>query len=217
MTTPRDLLLTTLEVASSRLPGQGDLSLALAGGELIDLLNARAAALDGDHIVPDESGAVDDRLLNEASAALVRQAPYESVEDWLWRRGRGLAAVYLTALKEEGQITRRRRSRWTPFGTGRTVLTDTPARRSARERWTSNEPVLASLGTTLGIRDQERQQHQEDPQDRPDQQLGSPPDVADEAVETVLAVVHNAVRDLEAERQRRSIEDAAFDNIWRGQ
>lgn len=164
MTTPRDLLITTLDVASSRLPGQGDLSLALAGGELIDLLNARAAVLDGDRIVPDESGAVDDRLLNEASAALVRQAPYESVEDWLWRRGRGLAAVYLTDLKSEGQITRRRRSRWAPFGSGRTVLTDTPARRSARERWTSNEPVLASLGTAIGIRDQEHRQDEQDQQ-----------------------------------------------------
>ncbi|MEU0523223.1 GOLPH3/VPS74 family protein [Streptomyces niveus] len=211
MTTPRDLLITTLDVASSRLPGQGDLSLALAGGELIDLLTARAAELDGDRIVPDESGAVDDRLLNEASAAVVRQAPYESVEDWLWRRGRGLAAVYLTDLKSQGQITRRRRSRWAPFGGDRIVLTDTPARRSARERWTSDEPVLASLGTAIGIRDQEHQQ------DEQDQQLESLPDVADEAVETVLATVHNAVRDLEAERQRRSIEDAAFDNIWRGQ
>ncbi|MFC9606415.1 GPP34 family phosphoprotein [Streptomyces niveus] len=211
MTTPRDLLITTLDVASSRLPGQGDLSLALAGGELIDLLNARAVVLDGDRIVPDESGAVDDRLLNEASAALVRQAPYESVDDWLWRRGRGLAAVYLTDLRSEGQITRRRRSRWAPFGGDRTVLSDTPARRSARERWTSNEPVLTSLGTAIGIRDQEHRQ------DEQEQQLERLPDVADEAVETVLATVHNAVRDLEAERQRRSIEDAAFDNIWRGQ
>ncbi|WP_405817738.1 GPP34 family phosphoprotein [Streptomyces sp. NBC_00838] len=209
MTTPRDLLITTLEVASSRLPEQGDLSLALAGGELIDLLNARAAGLDGDRIVPDESGAVDDRLLNEASAALVRQAPYEPVEDWLWRRGRGLAAVYLMALKSEGQITRRR-SRWAPFGGSRTVLTDTPARRSARERWESKEPVLGSLGATIRIREPEHPQGQED------QQADSPPDVADEAVESVLAAVHNAVRDLEAERQRRSIEDAAFDNIWRG-
>ncbi|MFB8351376.1 GOLPH3/VPS74 family protein [Streptomyces niveus] len=214
MTTPRDLLITTLDVASSRLPGQGDLSLALAGGELIDLLTAGAAELDGDRIVPDESGAVDDRLLNEASAAVVRQAPYESVEDWLWRRGRGLAAVYLTDLKSQGQITRRRRSRWAPFGGDRIVLTDTPARRSARERWTSDEPVLASLGTAIGIRDQE---HRQDEREQQDQQLESLPDVADEAVETVLATVHNAVRDLEAERQRRSIEDAAFDNIWRGQ
>ncbi|TXL87971.1 GPP34 family phosphoprotein [Streptomyces sp. IB2014 016-6] len=211
MTTPRDLLITTLDVASSHLPEQGDLSLALAGGELIDLLNARAAGLDGDRVVPDGSGAVDDHLLNEASAALARQAPYESVEDWLWRRGRGLAAVYLAALKSEGEITWRRRSRWAPFGSSRAVLTDTPARRSARERRTSDEPVLASLGTAIGIRDQERRQ------DQRDQRLESPPDVADEAVETVLATVHNAVRDLEAERQRRSIEDAAFDNIWRGQ
>lgn len=204
MTTPRDLLITTLEVASGHLPGQGDLSLALAGAELIDLMDAGAAALDGDQIVPDGNGTADDRLLNEASAALVRQAPYESVEDWLWRRGRGLAGAYLTALRSEGQITRQRRSRWFPFGSGRSVLIDTPARRSALERWASDEPVLASLGTAVGIGDRRQ---------RPD----SLPDVADEAVATVLATVHNAVRDLEAERQRRSIEDAAFDNIWRGE
>lgn len=202
MTTPRDLLIATLEVAPSRLPGQGDLSLALAGGELIDLLDTHVAALDDDHVVPGENRAVGDSLLNEASAALTRQAPYESIEDWLWRRGRGLAAVYLTALRSEGQITRQRRSRRISLGAGRTVLTDTPARRAALERWTSNEPVLASLGTAVGIRDQ---------------QLEGPPDVADEAVATVLAAVHDALRDLEAERQRRSIEDAAFDNVWRGE
>jgi hypothetical protein len=32
----------------------------------------------------------------------------------------------------------------------------------------------------------------------------------------VLAAVHQAVTELAAERQRRSIETAAFDNIWRG-
>ncbi|MYS50602.1 GPP34 family phosphoprotein, partial [Streptomyces sp. SID6013] len=31
-----------------------------------------------------------------------------------------------------------------------------------------------------------------------------------------LAAVHDAVVELAATRQRRSIEEAAFDNIWRG-
>ncbi|WP_329386085.1 GOLPH3/VPS74 family protein [Streptomyces sp. NBC_01716] len=206
MTTPRDLLITTLGMASGDLPGQGDLSLALAGAELIDLLNAGVATLEDDRVVPGETvpgedGAISDRLLNEASSALTRQAPYETVEDWLWRRGGGLAAEYLAALRSEGLITQRRRSRWIPFGTSRLVLTVSPARRSALDRWTSNEPVLASLGTALRIRDEPE----------------GPPGAADEPTAAVLAAVHNALRDLEAERQRRSIEQAAFDNIWRGE
>lgn len=201
MTTPRDLLITTLEVASARPPGAGDLSLALAGAELIDLLDARAAALEDDRIVPGESRAISDPLLNEAASRLVRQAPYETVEDWLWRRGRGLAAAYLAALTSEEQITRQHRSRRLPFGGGRSVLADTPARSSALERWTSDEPVLGWLGAAVGLRDQRRE---------------DPLEVAGEAVATVLAAVDNALRDLEAERQRRSIEEAAFDNVWRG-
>lgn len=201
MTTPRDLLITTLEVASARPPGAGDLSLALAGAELIDLLDARAAALEDDRIVPGESRAISDPLLNEAAARLVRQAPYETVEDWLWRRGRGLAAGYLAALTSEEQITRQHRSRRLPFGGGRSVLADTPARGSALERWTSDEPVLGWLGAAVGLRDQRGE---------------DPLEVAGEAVATVLAAVDNALRDLEAERQRRSIEEAAFDNVWRG-
>ncbi|MFD3519307.1 GPP34 family phosphoprotein [Streptomyces sp. NPDC058653] len=202
MTTPRDLLISTLEVASARPPGEGNLSLALAGAELIDLLRERAATLEDDRVVPGEAGASGDRLLNEASSAFVPEAPYETVEDWLWRRGRGLAAVYLRVLRSEGGVTQRRRSRWIPFGAGQLVLTDTPDRRAALDRRTSNEPVLASLGTALGINRQ---------------RFEDLPDVDDEPVATVLSAVHNALRDLEAERQRRSIEQAAFDNIWRGQ
>ncbi|MET4923812.1 GPP34 family phosphoprotein [Streptomyces sp. PSRA5] len=202
MNTPRDLMIMTLEVASDRPPGKGDLSLALAGAELIDLLTARAVTLADERIVPGDRRAIGERLLDEASASLARQAPYETIEDWLWRRGRGLADVHLKALWDEGQLTRRRRSRWMPFGGGRTVSADTPARRSALERWTSDEPVLASLGAAVGIRDQP---------------LEAPPDVADEAEATVLDAVRGALRDLEAERQKRSIEQAAFDNVWRGQ
>ncbi|MEV4443030.1 GPP34 family phosphoprotein, partial [Streptomyces sp. NPDC049577] len=41
--------------------------------------------------------------------------------------------------------------------------------------------------------------------------------VDDEAVETVLAAVGDALMELQAVRQRRAVEDAAFDNIWRGE
>lgn len=207
MTTPRDLLITALDAASDPPPGAGDLSLALAGAELIDLLGAGAVTLEVEHIVPGGASATGDVLLDEAAAQLVRQAPYETVEDWLWRRGRGLAAAYLTVLTSEGQLTREHRARRISLGSGRTVPADTPARRSALERWSSNEPVLVSLGTAVGLRG-------ERPQNPP---LGDPSVAeSDEAVATVLAVVHDAVRDLEAERQRRSIEEAAFDNVWRG-
>ncbi|MFD7694146.1 hypothetical protein [Streptomyces sp. NPDC059805] len=38
----------------------------------------------------------------------------------------------------------------------------------------------------------------------------------DDALSTVLASVGDAVAELEAVRLRRGVEDAAFDNIWRG-
>ncbi|MFE3630330.1 GPP34 family phosphoprotein, partial [Streptomyces goshikiensis] len=38
----------------------------------------------------------------------------------------------------------------------------------------------------------------------------------DDTTATVLAAVNDALMELEAVRQRRAIEDAAFDNIWRG-
>ncbi|MGI5398279.1 GOLPH3/VPS74 family protein [Streptomyces sp. CA-135486] len=201
MTTPRDLLIVAIDMASSRPPERGDLSLALAGAELIELLDAQAVALEGDHIVPGYRPAMADRLLEEAASSLVRQAPYESVGDWLWRRGRGLSAAYLAVLEAEGQLTRGRRRRWGLSRTGETELADSPARRLAAERWTSGEPILAALAAAVGI---------------DDKRTGISASVADDAVATVLAAVHDAVRELEAERQRRAIEEAAFDNIWRG-
>lgn len=202
MTTPRDLMITALDVAPSRPLERGDMSLALAGAELIDLLAAQAVALDGDDIVPGYRSAPADRLLGEAESALVRQAPYESVEDWLWRRGRGLSAEYLAALEAEGQLTRQHR-RWMFFRSGRTVLVDSPDRRLAAGRWASDEPVLAALAEAVGVRG-----------GRP----GESPSVADDdEVATVLATVGDALTELEAVRQRRAIEDAAFDNVWRGE
>ncbi|MFF1680119.1 GPP34 family phosphoprotein [Streptomyces sp. NPDC058256] len=200
MTTPRDLLIITMDVSSGRSVEQGNLSLALAGAELIDLIEAQVLTLDGDGIVPAAPRTMGDRLLDEAAASLTRQAPYESIEDWLWRRGRDLAAAYLAALEAEGQVDRPRH-RWNPIRTGPAVWGDASARRRAADRWTSGEPVLAGLAAAAGIRDE------------PTEEVTG---LADEAVVTVLAAVHDAVTELEAVRQRRSIENAAFDNIWRG-
>ncbi|MER5682880.1 GPP34 family phosphoprotein [Streptomyces sp. NPDC002205] len=203
MTTPQDLLIVALDVVPSRPVEQGDLSLALAGAEVIDLIDAQALTLDDDRIVPSAAWTLADHLLDEAASSLVRQMPYESVEDWLWRRGRGLSSAYLAALEAEGQVTRQH-GRWSPARTARTArttLVDSPARRHAADRWTSGEPVLAVLAAAVGIRELPAEDS---------------PSVADDAVETVLAAVNNAVMELEAVRQRRAIEDAAFDNIWRG-
>ncbi|MGW1142406.1 GPP34 family phosphoprotein, partial [Streptomyces zhihengii] len=45
---------------------------------------------------------------------------------------------------------------------------------------------------------------------------GLPPGLGDESVTAVVAAVHDAVMELEAVRQRRTIENAAFANVWRG-
>jgi hypothetical protein len=200
MTTARDLLITAMDVDPERPVGQGDLSLALAGAEVIDLLAADAVLLDGDRLVPAPERTTDDRLLAEAASSLVRQVPYEPVEDWLWRRGRGLAAVHLAALEADGQLTRQRRRRLS-FGADRVVVVDSPARRRALHRWAADEPVLVSLAAAVGI---------------PAEEGADVPVVTDDAVTTVLAAVNDAVMELEAVRQRRTIENAAFANLWRG-
>ncbi|MFE9885768.1 GPP34 family phosphoprotein [Streptomyces scopuliridis] len=207
MTTPRDLMITAMDVAPSP-PVAGELSLALAGAELIDLLTAEAIRLEDDRIVPAHRPALADRLLDQAATSLAREAPYESVADWLWRRGRGLAPAYLAALEADGQLTRRRR-RGLPFRTGRMVPVDSPDRRRAADRWASHEPVLTALATAVGI-------PARDKGDTGDRRAEEAPGVPDDAVETVLVAVNEALIELEAVRQRRSIEQAAFDNIWRG-
>ncbi|MFD6281839.1 GPP34 family phosphoprotein, partial [Streptomyces sp. NPDC060209] len=200
MTTAKDLFIIALHLGPPNRPvGQGDLSLALAGAELIDLVAAHAATLEGDRIVPDRQPTLDDHLLGEAAAALDRQAPYERVEDWLWRRGRELSATYQAALEEDGQLDQGRHGRL-PLGADRVEPADTPSRRQALNRWEENEPVLAALASAVGIRS-----------GRPEDEPG----VEDEAVTTVLAAVSDAVIELEAVRQRRSIENAAFANVWR--
>jgi hypothetical protein len=202
MTTPRDLLITAMDLAASRTLERGDLSLALAGAELVDLLDAQAVTLAGDHIVPSDRRSMTDRMLDEAASSLARQAPYDSVDAWLWRRGRDLTEAYLAVLEAEGQLSRQRHHRWMIFQPTHTVLVDSPARRHAARRYASDEPVLAALAAAAGIGDELTE--------------GSPR-VADEAVATVLAAVQDAVRGLEAERQRRAIDEAAFDNVWRGE
>ncbi|MFF8595391.1 GPP34 family phosphoprotein [Streptomyces sp. NPDC015220] len=200
MSTPRDLMIVALDVAPSRPLERGELSLALAGAEAYDLLRAGAIGLDGERITPRTGPVPHDRLLAEAASSLVRETPYESLPDWLWRRGRGLSSRYLSVLETEGQVTWER-SRWLPFRGGRTVLSDTGARRRAAYRWAADEPVLLALAAAVGIRDE---------------LTPAEPVVTDDAVLTVLAAVHDAVMELDAVRRRRAIEDAAFANVWRG-
>ncbi|MFI1018630.1 GPP34 family phosphoprotein [Streptomyces sp. NPDC020965] len=200
MTTAKDLFIIAMDPGAECSVGQGDLSLALAGAELIDLIGAGTVAVDDDRIVPDAPPALDDRLATEAAAGLIRQTPYERIEDWLWRRGRDLSAAYQAALEEDGELTRRR-SGGSPFGPRRVEPVDTPARRLAVSRWEEREPVLSALAAAVGIG-----------AERSDDEPG----LADEAVTAVVAAVHDAVMELEAVRQRRSIESAAFANLWRG-
>lgn len=200
MTTAKDLFTIATDPGAKNSVGQGDLSLALAGAELIDLIGAEAVGVDADRIVPGVPPAPDDQLMGEAAAALVRQAPYERIEDWLWRRGRDLSAAYQRALEEAGELTPKRGGRLS-FGSERVEPADTPARRRAADRWERKEPVLTALASVVGI-------DGEHPDDEPG--------FDDEAVTTVVAIVHDAVMELEAVRQRRSIENAAFANVWRG-
>jgi hypothetical protein len=200
MTTPQDLFLVSLDVPGEHPVEQGDLSLALAGAELVDLLGAGALTLDGERIVPGPVPATGDRLLDEAAARLVREEPYETVENWLWRRGEGLAAAYRDVLRADGQLTGSHRHWWSGRGGEGDTPADTAARRHAAGRWGSHEPVLTGLAGTLGI--------------EPGRAASTGLD--GEALVTVLATVGDAVTELQAVRERRRIENMAFDNIWRG-
>lgn len=202
MTTAKDLFIITMAPGpehAEHAVGQGDLSLALAGAELIDLIGAEVITVDGDRVVPAAAPTSDDQLLDEAAARLLRQPPYERVEDWLWRRGRDLAAAYQAALEKDGELTPERKGRWS-FGSERVEPVDTPARRRAADRWAEREPVLVVLASVVGVGGG----------------AGDEPGLADDAVTTVVAAVHDAVMELEAVRQRRTIERAAFANLWRG-
>ncbi|MFF2650169.1 GPP34 family phosphoprotein [Streptomyces sp. NPDC058045] len=196
MNTARDLLLISLDRALGAPADQGALSLALAGAELIDLMAAEAVSLQGERIVPGLAPEQEDELLRRAVSSLVREAPYESVDEWLWRRGRGLAAEYVAVCQAEGLVARSAH-RLMP-NPPRTV--ESAARQAAAARHAEGEPVLLALSTAV----------RRDDEPTVDASALSDPVVA------VLAAVGGAELELEGERQRRSIEDAAFDNIWRG-
>ncbi|MFE3408072.1 GPP34 family phosphoprotein [Streptomyces mirabilis] len=200
MTTARDLALITLGMPTDLPVAQGDLSLALAGAEAVDLLENGALSLDGDRMVAGPRVATSDRLLDQVDASLTRREPYETVDDWLWRRGSELAAAYVDDLERAGLVTHPR-GHWFWLGSARPVLADSQARRGAEERRLSGDPVLAALLAAAGI--------------------GADPAEAYEsldadAVTTALAAVGGAVTQLEAVRLRHDIENAAFDNVWRG-
>ncbi|MFG3121851.1 GPP34 family phosphoprotein [Streptomyces sp. NPDC048201] len=200
MTTSQDLLFVTLDVPADRPVEQGDLSLALAAAELLDLLAAQVVTLRDDRIVPVSEHLTGDRLLDGAGAALIRTEPYESAEDWLWRRGDGLSAAYRDALEHEE-----------PSGSGLRRLfrradrsvdrIDSDARRHAAGRWAGHEPLLVGLAAALGIEDTGHE--------------GAAESVKDDRVAVVLAALGEALTELEAVRQRRRIEEDAFDNVWR--
>lgn len=211
MTTPRDLLIVAMDMPSSRTVERGDLSLALAGAELIDLLAAEAAAVDAaGRVVPAYRRALPDPLLDRAGAALLRgPEPHEAVGEWLWRRGRGLSVAYLDALEAEGLLSRERHRHWLLFSSTQVVLVDSAARRRASHRWNADEPVLAALAAAIGVDDR---QHPGEPSAEP------PPEVADKAVAAVLDAVTEAVTELADERRRRArrLDDATADNVRRG-
>jgi hypothetical protein len=226
MTTARDLLTVSMDVPSGRTVERGDLSLALAGAELADLLRLGAATLERDRIVPGHRAHHSDRLLDEAGAAMSRTLPFETVEDWLWRRGRGLFAVYLAAFTDEGRLTRQRQRRWLVFGSSLMVLLDSADRRRAAHRWAADEPVLVALATTVGVSG-----HEPDlPPSPPDPSVGVPPplpgglppdlaaQVPDPAVADVLSAVVHAVAELSEERRRRAnrLKDAHATTLRRG-
>ncbi|MFF9207553.1 MULTISPECIES: GPP34 family phosphoprotein [unclassified Streptomyces] len=200
MTTARDLALVVLGRPADRPVEQGDLSLVLAGAEAIDLLEIGTLTLDGDRVVPGPRVATGDRLLDEAAASLAGHGPHETIEDWLWRRGRNLAAAYVDDLHRTGLFTRPRRH-GLRFWAGQSLLADSPERARAEERRASGERVLHALMGAAG--------------------MGGAPEEAREAptgdaITKVLAAAGDAVTHLEALRLRRDVESAAFDNVWRG-
>ncbi|MFD6415316.1 GPP34 family phosphoprotein [Streptomyces sp. NPDC060194] len=199
MSTAKELFIVAVERGPEDGVGQGDLSLALAGAEVIDLLGAEAVALDGDRIAPRDAGAPGERLLGEAAGQLRRQPPYEAVADWLWRRGRDLAGTYQSALEAEGELARERGGRLS-FGPERVVAADTELRRRAVGRFEAGDAVLTALAAAVGVGEEEDEA----------------PAVGDESVTAVVAAVHDAVMELEAVRQRRTIENTAYANLWRG-
>lgn len=201
MTTARDLLFVAMDMPSTRTLERGDLSLALAGAELIDLLGLGAATLDGEFVLPTGLRDTADPQLDQAAAVLAPVADGETVEDWLWRRGRGLSDAYLAALEADGLLGREERRRFLVLRTSRMVLADSAGRRRAAHRWAADEPVLLALADAVGIAGPP-----------PVPEPGPGPDA------TVVAGVRHAVEELAGERQRRAhrLDDARQTSVRRG-
>ncbi|PSM42930.1 GPP34 family phosphoprotein [Streptomyces dioscori] len=200
MTTARDLAIVALGATPEGPLEQGDLALALAGAEAVDLLAHGALALDGDRMVPRPGLVTDDRLLNRAAGSIVSHEPYETIEQWLWRRGSNLAAAYAEDLQRTGLIDRSR-SRWRRPRFVRTAPDGPLERPCAEERTQSQEAVLTVLLDQLGLVDGHQAVDE---------------DLFEDDVARVLAAVGDAVTQLEAARLKQDVERAAFDNMWRG-
>ncbi|MEU0946454.1 GPP34 family phosphoprotein [Streptomyces canus] len=216
MTTARDLVLVALALPAGALAGQGDLSLAIAGAEAVDLLQSGALRLDGDRMVPGPRVVSDDPLLDRADAALARREPYETVAEWLWRRADDLVPAYADALERAGLVVH-------PHGRGfrllpgRAVPADSQERREAEERRNSGEPVLAGLLAVLGIEGTGIIEGAGDGDSGVGEERSHADDSSlDDVVTIVLAAVGDAVMQLEAVRLGRDVEKGAFDNVWRG-
>ncbi|MFD0053689.1 GPP34 family phosphoprotein [Streptomyces sp. NPDC127168] len=158
---------------------EGDLSLALAAAELVDLTEAQAVLLHGDRLLPAARVETGSPMLIEAASELVRDVPYETVVGWLWRRGSGLAGRYRVAVGDARHLHRQ-------------------AAEAMRD-W--NDPVLAHLAAAAGMRPT--------PSDEASADL-------DHDQIAILGEVHQAVTQLAAERQRRSIERGPSEGILRG-
>ncbi|MFF0478442.1 GPP34 family phosphoprotein [Streptomyces sp. NPDC004284] len=199
MTTARDLALFVLSLPPERAVEQGDLSLALAGAEAVDLLKNGSLALDGDRMAPRSDRGTGDRLLDQALASAVRQQSWQTIQSWLWRRGKDLAETYARDLERTGRLVRPRgQCLW--LGAVRPLRAD-PSERGRVRLLVPGDPVLVALTGFLGIGDFERDTVGD---------AGGDPSVA-----TVLAAVGEAVTELEAVRLRRGVEAEAFDNMWR--
>ncbi|MBO1329992.1 GPP34 family phosphoprotein [Streptomyces sp. VRA16 Mangrove soil] len=204
MTTVRALALLALGPTRERPVDPSDLSLALAGAEVIDLLGHGALTLDDDRMVPAPPVSTGDRLLDLAAASLTRDEPYETVEQWLWRRGVDLAPAYADDLEKAGLVPGRRGWLGGPRrkGAARTSSeTDSVSLPTADESSAAREAALGVLTALLRIGEETPTVDE---------------NVLGDGVMTVLAAVGDAVTHLEALRLRRGVENDAFDNIWRG-
>ncbi|MFF0305670.1 GPP34 family phosphoprotein [Streptomyces sp. NPDC004562] len=199
MTTAQGLaVLAATEGTGPRLE-PGDLSLALAGAELVDLVGLRAVLLHAGRVLPAASPRIKDAVLFEAASGIVREPPYETVEQWLWRRGRDLAARYWRALQAATADGAPAGSSRHPFRRPR-PLTAAPAGGRGIDRRRDGPPVLAALAAAARIAE------------ATDETLAElDPDEA-----AVVGAVHQAITQLAAERHRRSLGGAGFGTVPRG-